>query len=197
MTARYLLRFDDICPTMNWDIWDRVERILIRENVRPILAVIPNNADPTMEISAPRSDFWERVRGWQARGWTIGLHGDEHRYVTAEAGLVGLNKRSEFAGLPLSEQQGKIARGLARFAAEGVLADLFVAPSHSFDRRTIEALRAQGVGTISDGFYARCVHRHGVTFIPQQLWAIRRMPFGVWTVCYHHNEFAPEQVEAL
>lgn len=196
-TAKYLVRFDDICPTMNWDVWDRVEEILVAEGINPILAVIPNNGDPKMMISPPRPDFWERVRGWQARGWTIGLHGNDHRYVTPEAGIVGLNRRSEFAGLSFKVQEAKIASGLAKFEAEGVRADLFIAPAHSFDRTTLEALKHHGITTVSDGFYVRCVRRYGVTFVPQQLWDFRRMPFGVWTICHHHNDFTPSRLAEL
>jgi predicted deacetylase len=197
MKARYLVRFDDICATMDWRIWEQVEALLLAEGVSPILAIIPNNGDPKMMVSPPRPDFWERVRGWQARGWTIGLHGDDHRYVTSEAGIVGLNQRSEFAGLRFEEQDAKIARGLATFAAEGVRADLFVAPAHSFDWTTVEVLKRHGVTTVSDGFYVRTMRRGGVTFIPQQLWGFRRMPFGVWTICHHHNDFTPQRLATL
>jgi hypothetical protein len=182
---------------MNWEVWDKVEALLDDAGIRPIVAVIPNNRDPQMMISAPRADFWQRVRGWQARGWTIGLHGDDHGYITAEAGMIGLNRRSEFAGLPFAEQEAKIVRGLAKFAAEGAKADLFVAPSHSFDRITLEALSLHGVDVVSDGFYLRPVRRFGMTFVPQQLWRFRPVPFGLWTVCFHHNDFTAEDIDML
>src|SRR5262245_38354882 len=73
--SRYLIRFDDICSTMNWLVWDAIESQLIRYAVRPILAVVPDNRDPNLIVDPPRSDFWERVRRWQSRGYTIALHG--------------------------------------------------------------------------------------------------------------------------
>src|SRR6185312_5748489 len=97
--------------------------------------------------------FWKRVRDWQARGWSIGLHGLRHQYVSAEAGLIGLNRRSEFAGLPAAEQHRKIEEGLAIFAANGVRADLFVAPGHSFDDATLDSLHRHGIRCISDGYF--------------------------------------------
>ena len=197
MSARYILRFDDLCPTMNWEVWDKVEALLDTADIKPIVAVIPNNRDPQMMIEAPRRDFWERVRGWRARGWTIGLHGNDHRYVTEEAGIIGLNRRSEFAGLSFDDQERKVVRGWATFAAEGVRADLFVAPSHSFDRTTLKALQLHGVDVVSDGFYVRPVHRFGMTFVPQQLWRFRPVPFGIWTVCCHHNDFTQQDIETL
>ena len=34
-------------------------------------------------------------------------------------------------------------------------------------------------------------------WIPQQLWRFRTMPFGVWTVCFHHNAWTKEDVSAF
>jgi predicted deacetylase len=189
MSARFLIRFDDMCPTKDWDIWQKLETIMIEENVKPILSVIPDNQDPTLHEAQADQHFWDRVRGWQARGWTIGLHGYQHRYVTQEAGIIGLNNYSEFAGLPLTEQRNKLRKGLEIFQRESVRADVWVAPAHSFDASTIEALVGLGVKTISDGM-SLYPHRDskGVFWVPQQLWRFRTAPLGVWTVCIHSKD---------
>jgi hypothetical protein len=54
MSARYILRFDDICPTLNWDLWAGVEEVLLRTRIRPLLAVIPDNRDESLRIRSPR-----------------------------------------------------------------------------------------------------------------------------------------------
>src|SRR5437867_12602992 len=97
--ARYVLRFDDICPTMRWTIWERVETRLKSADIRPILAVIPENNDPKLVIEPGRPDFWDRVRTCQAWGWTIAVHGYQHVWTTSDRGMYGWNARSEFAGL--------------------------------------------------------------------------------------------------
>ena len=61
---RYILRFDDICPTMNWTLWGDIENILVQRALKPILAVVPDNQDPTLQVDAPVENFWERVREW-------------------------------------------------------------------------------------------------------------------------------------
>ena len=99
MLAKYLLRFDDICPTMNWQIWEQVDAVLKRENVMPILAVVPDNLDPKLHAAPARAEFWQRLRTYQQLGWAIGLHGYQHQYVNKSAGLVGIHAGSEFAGL--------------------------------------------------------------------------------------------------
>jgi len=194
--ARYLLRFDDLCPTMDWDAWDRIEPMLERHGVRPILAVVPDNRDPHLEAGPAREDFWDRVRSWQARGWAIGLHGYQHTYVNREAGILGLNPRSEFAGLPFEAQVAKLGRGLAVFAREGVRADAWIAPAHSFDGVTLLALKAVGLRTISDGL-GLFPYRDpaGAAWVPQQFASMRPLPWGVWTFCYHINRIGPEALE--
>src|SRR5712692_12017049 len=109
MTTQYLIRIDDICPTMNWAVWRAVEDVLVRYNISPLLAVVPDNQDPHLQITPARVDFWDCVRRWQALGWTIGLHGYRHSYVTRESGLLGINSFSEFAGLP---EAGELAEGI-------------------------------------------------------------------------------------
>lgn len=37
-----LVRFDDICPTMNWEQWNRAVTVLERYNVKPLIGVIPD-----------------------------------------------------------------------------------------------------------------------------------------------------------
>jgi hypothetical protein len=74
------------------------------------------------------------------------------------------------------------------FEREGVKPDCWVAPAHSFDRVTLKVLSRAGIRTISDGYFAY-PHRdsQGILWIPEQGEAFRRMPFGVWTICIHHN----------
>jgi len=192
----YLLRFDDICPTMNWTVWDALEEELVARGLRPILAVVPDNRDAKLVAGPARADFWERVRQWQRRGWSIALHGHQHVYVNRNAGLLGLNRQSEFAGLARSEQERKLRQGLAIFQSHGVQADAWVAPSHSFDRTTVDLLIGLGVPVISDGLGSLPYREPGpVVWVPQQLWAFRPRPAGVWTVCSHINPWQAGDLE--
>lgn len=197
MTARYLIRFDDICPTMNWRTWDRIEPVLRAYGVKPILAVVPDNQDSKLRVDEGRADFWTRVRAWQEAGWCIALHGFQHRYVTRNAGLMGINSYSEFAGLSEAEQREKLVQALAIFRENEVYADVWVAPAHSFDAITVSLLLEMGIKVISDGFYARPVRRMGALWLPQQLWKFRPMPAGLWTVCLHCNGYGEARILSL
>ncbi len=193
MTARYLVRFDDICPTMNWRMWDNIEGICKDFGIKPLLAVVPDNHDPQLRLDTPAPDFWERVRKWQALGWTIGLHGFRHQYINTEAGMLKLNPLSEFAGLSLDEQRSKINCGIKIFEAERVRPDIWIAPSHSFDANTLIALKEAGITAVSDGYFLfPHLDPQGTFWLPQQIWRFRPLPLGVWTVCFHHNPWTPD-----
>ncbi len=196
MKARYLVRFDDLCPTTNWQAWQQIEKLLLANDVRPLLAVIPDNRDEMLlQVDEPRADFWDRVRAWQQRGWTIGMHGYQHLFVTRERGMFGYNDRSEFAGLSKNEQWEKIHAGLAIFKREGVPPTVWIAPNHSFDETTLLVLREAGLRVISDGL---ALYPHtdgdGMVWIPRQLYRFEKRPLGVWTVCLHHTRWTPADV---
>ena len=198
MTA-YLLRFDDICPTMNWSVWTKVERILDEADVRPILAVVPDNRHPALRHGPPLPAFWDRVRDWQGRGWTIGLHGYQHTEETRSGGLLRLNKWSEFAGLPYETQLSKLQQALSVFDEYEVpRPNLWVAPGHSFDKQTLKALAAVGIETVSDGLAPRpYTDARGMFWIPQQMWRLRQMPVGVWTFGLHINSWTQADVDSF
>ena len=193
---RYLVRFDDICPTMKWTVWQRIEGILRSHAVRPILSVIPDNQDSTLHCESVDPRFWERVRQWQSWGWTIGLHGYQHKYTSKSAGLIGIKDESEFAGVPLRQQLCCLRNAAAICRGQGVEPRVWVAPGHSFDRTTITLLGEIGISCISDGlFIAPRRDQNGVLWIPQQLWRFRRLPLGVWTVCLHPNSWGESDID--
>lgn len=190
-TTRYLLRFDDLCPAMNWDVWSEIEASLIEHRISPILAVVPDNQDPKLKVQPPVEDFWDRVRTWQSRGWAIALHGFQHKYTAENPGIVTTRKQTEFAGIPAAEQEEKLRRGTEILRREKIKPRVWIAPSNSFDATTVSLLRRFGIRIISDGcFRFPFVDTQGITWVPQQLFGFRPAPAGVWTVCYHHNQWS-------
>lgn len=189
MSARFLLRLDDACPTMDRRRWDRIEAILDRHQIKPIVAVIPSNLDPTFFIDPPDGHFWHRVRSWQRKGWTVGMHGLHHLlHPTRAKQLLPFYPESEFSGLSLPAQKDKLRRAWEIFLSEGVRPQVFVAPAHTFDLLTLRALRAETeIQVISDGIAADLYYQHKFFWIPQQLWRLKPLRFGLWTVCLHPN----------
>lgn len=194
-STRYLVRFDDICPTMNWAVWREVEPVLLENGVRPILAVVPDNQDPHLMKDEHDTAFWSSVRAWQARGWAIGLHGYQHKYETMSAGILGRNRYSEFAGLTEAEQRAKLAAAFGIFQQQGVRPDIWVAPAHSFDATTVRLLAQFGLRQISDG-YSLLPHvcGEGMLWVPQQAGRFLPAAFGTWTVCLHCNDWTSSDI---
>ena len=190
MKTGFVLRFDDLCPTANWPVWDHVEELLGEFDVRPIVSVIPDNRDKALLVSRPGENFWDRVRSWQSRKWTLGLHGYQHCYLTKKAGLYGRSAASEFAGLPYEVQEIKLQNAVRIFNQRGVKPEVWVAPAHSFDVNTVDILLRMGVRVINDG-YALYPHQdeRGMLWIPQQVGRFRNLPIGIWTICFHFNRW--------
>lgn len=199
MTARYLLRLDDACPTLDRDKWRRIEALFDDLGIKPIVAVVPDNRDPYLGQAAPDDAFWVRAKRWQDEGWTIALHGYQHvlRPIRASEYLP-LYGRSEFAGLSLADQRDKIRRGWAVLQANGLSPTVWVAPAHSFDRTTLEAVAAETpIRTVSDGVARDQYFADGFYWLPQQLWSLAPKRAGLWTVCLHPNSMDDAAFEVL
>ena len=112
MPSRYILRFDDICPTMNWHVWSEIESILVNNHVKPILAVVPDNIDKNLVCEKSHSGFWDEVRKWKSFGWTIAMHGFQHNLDQVNGGILGISSLSEFAGLEYEIQKRRFCAGL-------------------------------------------------------------------------------------
>lgn len=187
---KFIVRFDDLCPTINWDTWGQIEYLLDKYNIKPIIAVIPDNQDKSLMYQEERSDFWDLIRAYQQKGWMIALHGYNHVYTNHKSGIMGISANSEFSGLSYDFQKKKIGDGLDIFKNAGVRVDAFIAPSHSFDSTTLKVLAEYGINTISDGHIEVPYKHKGFLWIPCQLWEhFKVSKNGVYTVCYHHNKW--------
>lgn len=185
--AQYLLRFDDLCPTIERARWQRFQSLIEEFGIRPILAVIPDNQDYELNRSQPDPEFWARMRSMEAAGATIALHGYRHLCTSKGKSLVPLHNHSEFAGVPEEIQRQWIQEGLSVLRSYGLNPRIWVAPRHGFDLRTLQALRAEGISLLSDGLARVPFKRDGLTWIPQQLSRPVDKSKGLWTICVHTN----------
>jgi predicted deacetylase len=195
--AQYLLRFDDLCPTVSRTRWQRFLPLIEEFGIHPILAVVPDNMDLELEQSQPDPEFWDRMRAMEAAGATIALHGYRHLCNSQGAGLVPLHRHSEFAGVPEETQREWIQEGLNILRGHGLNPRIWVAPRHGFDGNTLRVLSKEGISLVSDGFARVPFRRGGLTWIPQQLWAPVEKSEGLWTICVHSNMARGALVEQL
>ncbi len=195
--AQYLLRFDDLCPTVSRERWRRF-RLLIEEfRLQPILAIVPENRDPKLDLSLPDPAFWKQMRALESAGATIGLHGYRHLCLSRGRSLLGLHGSSEFAGVSAETQRAWIHEGLHILRSRGLNPRIWVAPRHGFDKHTLRSLSAEGIQLLSAGFARAPSLRYGVTWIPQQLWGPLNKRKGLWTVCVNANTARDADIEQL
>jgi predicted deacetylase len=185
--AQYLLRFDDLCPTISRIGWERFLPLIEEFGVRPILAVVPDNQDPELEVAEPDPEFWSQMRRMEAAGATIGLHGYRHLCRSRGRSLLPLHFETEFAGVVEQTQREWIRDGLGILRGHGLNPQIWVAPRHGFDENTLRVLREERIVLLSDGFARGPFTRGGLTWIPQQLWEPVEKSKGLWTICLHSN----------
>ena len=156
--ARYLVRFDDLCPTMLLDRWARFLSIIARYGIRPILAIIP-------VIRIPPSSCRRRIPTSGSNAITRSRR-RHHRYAWLPAPMhqygkpiLRLHQETEFAGVEQCSSSNGFVPDSGSFAKTDLNPRLFVAPRHGFDLHTLRALADEGLGILSDGFAHRPVMR--------------------------------------
>lgn len=195
----YILRLDDASEYMDIKKWTRIEELLDKYNIKPIVGIIPDNKDKSLiEKYKKDQDFWQKAKKWKNKGWTIALHGCNHEYITNDGGINPVNRRSEFAGVSYEEQCRKIENGIKILEKYEMYPEIFFAPSHTFDLNTIKALREKSnIRIISDTIANDVYYKDDMYFIPQQSGKVRMLPFKIVTFCYHPNTMEEKDFNIL
>ncbi len=186
----YIIRLDDAAPRMNHFSWHKMEVLLLKYNVHPLIGIIPEVQDNELLKYEEDKEFWSKAKNWQESGFAhLALHGYHHVYLTKCGGINPVNLRSEFAGVSLDKQKDMLKAGYEKLKDRGIVTDTFFAPSHTFDSNTICALKeVTPIRIISDTIAYDVYREDGITYVPQQSGECRVLPFKVTTFCYHPNE---------
>ena len=195
--AKYLVRLDDACDTQDIQKWTAIENILDRNCIKPLVAVVPCNEYPTLRVGDKDQNFWEKVRSWEAKGWVIAQHGFKHllHKVDKKDTILPFHGESEFACLDYKQQCNLISEGYNIFTNRGIYPSAWIAPCHTFDYSTLKAIKkVTNIKLVSDGIACFPFSKHGLDFLPQQLWWPKWRPFGVWTICLHPNSMSFNQI---
>lgn len=193
MRRSILIRFDDLCPTMDHHQWIKAKQLLKQYDVKPLLGIIPECRDPEMLIDEEDPYFWEEMKSLQEEGYTLAMHGCFHSCVHEGQSLVAGRGYSEFAGRPYKEQYETIRTGKLLLKRHGINTDIFFAPRHSYDLNTLKALAANGFKYISDGKSKTVWKREGILCVPCRSSgcpAIRG--WGYFTAVFHPSEWSRE-----
>lgn len=191
MPRKILIRFDDICPTMDFTQWERADSVLRKYNIKPLLGVIPECKDPDLQIESKHKDFWKWIRELENEGYTLAMHGCYHVFRTKVRGMVNNSYKSEFAGLSFDEQYKLICHGKEVLAQHGIHTNIFFAPAHSYDENTLKALAKAGFMYISDGKSRKPYELHGIKCIPCRSGGCPKIHKlgGYYTAVFHAHEW--------
>ena len=201
--ANYIIRLDDACPTMNWEKWVRMEHLLDKYKVKPIVGVIPENQDVDFQYEE-KGDFWKWCQLWENKGWIIAQHGTNH--VIKACGKQRFYQmtheyRSEFAGLPYEAQRAKLDYGYQVLLRHGIKTEGFFAPAHTYDANTVKALASFGkrYKFISDGYALGPFKKDNMIFIPSCFDTPHKLTLKhtVMTFVFHPNNMNEEAFASL
>lgn len=166
--SKLMLRLDDACPTMNALKWDKMERLLNKYQIKPIVGIIPDNKDEAFDFPFDNT-FWNKCLRWQENGWVIAQHGLHHklRHHRAKGYFqLAVEHTTEFAGDPFAKQREMLLEGKEILESHGIHPVCFFAPCHTFDKTTVDAVKDIGYRFISDGYAFHAYKKRNVIFLP-------------------------------
>lgn len=190
----YIIRLDDATQKMNPCGWGKIETLLDKYEIKPIVGIIPDNKDPLFSWDED-PDFWTKtVERWKNKKWTIAQHGCHHVYHDC-----GKGSHSEFTGLSYEEQMKLIQHGNRKLKQHGVDPVCFFAPAHTFDDVTVDVCRDSGFFRfISDGCALYPFVERDMLFVPNIFdTAHKILPFGVYTFVLHPSFLTDEELQYL
>lgn len=196
--SRYLMRFDDINPEMDWERFFLVKKILEQYNIKSILGVVPNCKDKNLSVAKPFTKYYQYLRKYKAYGDIISQHGYQHIYDSKVRGKFGSSNNSEFAGHSLKNQYEKLMKGKNILKKHLIWDPVFMAPAHSFDKNTLLALRKLNFKTVLDGFSLYSYKENGIKFVPQI--SSKPLPIflpGISQLCIHINTITDKEINNL
>jgi len=199
LTSKYIIRLDDACHQMPIKKWEKFEAFFVKNGIKPIVGVVPDNKDKKLGNEYDH-DLWLKVKKWDNLGWSIALHGLNHllKPIKQSNSFFGFGKKSEFVGLSKKQQSKIISKSLSIFNSNNIEPKLFMAPSHTFDQITLKCLKEfSSIKLITDGFSFRPFIKDDFIFLPQQLWSVKKMPLGLFTICIHPTTMNEAEIELL
>lgn len=193
--GKLIIRIDDVAPAFPWSRFTAIEQKLLEKGIRPIVGVIPDCRDESLDFEEPRTDFWDKIRFWKEHGWSIAQHGYQHVYDNQAPTFLGGRRKSEFAGHDLAKQTDRLSRGKEIMETEGVWQGIFMAPNHAFDHITLRALQSKGFEIVTDGWGMYPYRTAGISLVPQLISTDRTLGFGVYTCCLHIGSMSEASIE--
>ena len=179
---KYIIRLDDACPYMDELKWNKIEKILDKYSIKPIVGIIPDCNDKEF-LKYPKIEENKKkyALSWQEKKWIIAQHGLKHD--------LNENIRTEYTGKSLSDQIINLVDGNKILRSNNIKPVCFFAPAHTFDDNTVLACaKLNYFSFISDGVAIYPYKYKGIMFLPNIFDSPHKiLPFGIYTFVFHPN----------
>lgn len=194
INRKILVRFDDLCPSMDFTQFEKAIYVLNKYNVKALLGIIPDCRDEDLYIEPEHDEFWDYVKQLREDGHALAMHGYQHVFDSNCRGMVNLRFYSEFAGHSYERQFAKVKEGKRILSSHGIDTDIFFAPAHSYDINTLKALAANGFKYMSDGKSVKPILRNGIVCIPCRSGGVPKIRNrGYYTAVFHVHEWTKKE----
>ncbi|SEJ29189.1 hypothetical protein SAMN04488018_12217 [Myroides marinus] len=195
---KYIVRFDDLCPTMDWNKFSKIKEALEEYGIKSVLGVVPINRDPVLNIADNITEemFYHNIIKFKNYGDTIAQHGTYHIMHNCSGGIMKINKYGEICELPYNKQLELLTIGKQILVERNIWEPYYMAPAHSFDDNTLKALKELNFLALTDGWGGYPYQLEDIICVPQ-LFAkpFTKFNIGYQTICLHTNNMNKFQIE--
>lgn len=190
------VRIDDFCADIDKNKFLIVTNFLDKMEIKPLIGIIPENKDKTLKKGDCFENFWEVARDLQNKGYTFAQHGFNHVYTSKDGGILNINKRGEHTGEDVESQYRILSEGRKILQKNGFDLNIYMAPSNSFDKNTLKALKKLNFKYVTDGWTNYLYEMEDLVFIPcRNVIKISKHDSGIITLMLHTNTLTNKQFE--
>lgn len=190
------VRIDDFCPEIDKDKFFKVTNFLDENGIKPLIGIIPENHDETLKTGNGFDDFWGLASELKEKGYIFAQHGVNHCYTSKNGGILNLNKRGEHTGESYESQLKLLSDGQKILKEHGFETNIYMAPSNSYDKNTLKALKNLGFKFVTDGWTNYLYKQEGLIFIPcKNVIRVNKKDSGIITLMLHTNTLTDAQFE--
>lgn len=185
----FILRYDDICEYTPSPFLDELYKICKNNNIRPILACIPEVKDSNILKLKKNTKYEYQIKEFYKLGAEIACHGFDHNIKK-----IGINF-SEMTLYNYAEQKHRIENSLEYFDKLNIKVRGFIPPNHNLNLETIKALSDLKFNWVSSGLFTNFIYikEYDLDIYPNYLWHFRKFPINSM-VCFHPNFYSQDMI---
>ena len=196
---KYIFRIDDVHEKMDYEIFEKLTDIFLKNDTPVILCIIPENKEPILNSSNYQIDkYFTRIKLLKKNGSRLIMHGVFHQIEKNYKNYFGINNYGEFGYNSYEKQYRLLQKGKEIFIEKyGIGPNIFCAPAHSYNIETFKALKSLGFRIISDGISLFPYKEFELLFYPQLFWFPLKFLPGIQTIAIHPQSLNSKKLKRI